>query len=161
MDIVGKKHEKFPWSGFKDTNQIPTYDNYLERIVTIVTDCYVDFAGLDNIYTNAGVILKYRDSIKGSDNDLSLYQESMCTSGFSQVNFSDYALDNEIKSYSNIEGIIREIREFDLKYGDTYKDKNFGEYLKYKVIETTHISRLTNALVIEYYNLDNEGEKNE
>lgn len=158
MDIIGKSHEKLPWGGFKDTQEIPIYKDYLERLVRIVTDCYVDFAGLDEVYTDAGRILKYRDNIKGEEKDKNLYYESMCTSEFNLGNFSDYALENEIKSYSNIEKIIKEIREFDLKYGDTYKDKNFKDYLTYKVIETTYISKLTNALVIEYYNLGGKKE---
>ena len=154
MDLIAMPHEKFPWSGFKETKQkLEKNDKYLlDGLVSIITDCYIEFAGLDNIYTHAGEILKYRDDPKG----FKFYTESMCTTSFNIFSFSDYALDNEINP--NFADIIRELRDFNSKYGYTYKSQNYKEYLTYRVMETSYISRLSDALVIEYYHLNNDEE---
>lgn len=153
MDIIATEHEKFPWGLFNDTKEVPLYKEDLDELIIDITNCYVYFVGLTDIYTDADEILRYRNNI---DKYTGYYYHPYCINQFGLHNYSDQHLES-INSYSNFEKIIDEIRKVNSNYYDIYNTNDFNEFLTRQVLETTYVSKLTNALVIEYYKLNNGG----
>lgn len=142
MDIVSNKHEQLPWVGFKNTKA--SYYAELEMLVTSISKCYIDFTGYNNLYTDAGDILNYRD-VKDENEYLNLKRSDNCGGVFS------YNLEFPFESHTGLEKIIEEIDNYYEKNRNSIYTSNFEEYLSYKTTLTTYVAKITSYLLLEYY----------
>lgn len=142
MDIVSSKNEQLPWVGFKNKNV--NYYAELDMLVASISKCYIDFTGYNNIYTDAGDILNYRN-VDDEDEYFNLKRTEGCGSAFS------YNLEFPFESYTGLEKIIEEIDNYYEQNRDSIYTSNFEEYLSYKTALTSYVAKLTNYLILEYY----------